>query len=264
MAVNKVDYSGETLIDLTEDTVTPDVLLSGETAHSASGEVITGRAVLPAYGTCDTAGNVSEKIVTIDGNDNWTLKKGAIIMVKFANANSATNVTLNVNGTGGKKIWYANKVYTGNSAVVGGEQDRYHMYVYDGTYWAWVSHGQDANNTYTNQSLGHGYAICNTESSTTAKAATLTSYSLNNGGTVAVKFTYAVPANATLNINSRGAKAIYYKGSAITAGIILAGDTATFMYNGSQYILLAIDSVIDARVEIENLKNAIISLGGTL
>ena len=145
MAVNKVDYSGETLIDLTEDTVTPDVLLSGETAHSASGEVITGKAVLPACGTCDTAGNVAEKVVTLEGNDNWELKKSAIIIVKFANTNSATNVTLNVNGTGAKQIWYADGVFTGNSGYVNGESGSHCMYIYDGTYWVWLSYGYSAN-----------------------------------------------------------------------------------------------------------------------
>lgn len=41
-AKNKVVYAGETLIDLTEDTVTPATLKSGVTAHDASGAKITG------------------------------------------------------------------------------------------------------------------------------------------------------------------------------------------------------------------------------
>lgn len=40
--VSKVEYAGETLIDLTGDTVTPETLKSGHTAHSASGEQIVG------------------------------------------------------------------------------------------------------------------------------------------------------------------------------------------------------------------------------
>lgn len=40
--VSKVEYAGETLIDLTADTVTPEVLKSGYTAHTASGEQIVG------------------------------------------------------------------------------------------------------------------------------------------------------------------------------------------------------------------------------
>ena len=42
MAINKVIYGGETLIDLTGDTVTADKILSGFTAHDKRGEPITG------------------------------------------------------------------------------------------------------------------------------------------------------------------------------------------------------------------------------
>lgn len=42
MAINKVIYGGETLIDLTSDTVTADKILSGFTAHDKGGEPITG------------------------------------------------------------------------------------------------------------------------------------------------------------------------------------------------------------------------------
>lgn len=42
MAVNKVVYNGETLVDLTNDSVTPETLAEGVTAHDASGAVIIG------------------------------------------------------------------------------------------------------------------------------------------------------------------------------------------------------------------------------
>lgn len=42
MAVNKVVYNGETLVDLTNDSVTPETLAEGVTAHDKSGAVITG------------------------------------------------------------------------------------------------------------------------------------------------------------------------------------------------------------------------------
>ena len=42
MAVNKVEINGETKLDLTQDTVTPENLLSGATAHNAAGERISG------------------------------------------------------------------------------------------------------------------------------------------------------------------------------------------------------------------------------
>lgn len=50
MAVNKVNYGGKALIDLTKDTVSESSLLSGYTAHKKDGTVITGSflADLPA------------------------------------------------------------------------------------------------------------------------------------------------------------------------------------------------------------------------
>ena len=42
MAINKVIYGGNTLIDLTGDTVTADKLLADYTAHGKDGEAITG------------------------------------------------------------------------------------------------------------------------------------------------------------------------------------------------------------------------------
>lgn len=44
MGNSKVIYGDETLIDLTEDTVTPAKMASGATAHDAAGNLITGTA----------------------------------------------------------------------------------------------------------------------------------------------------------------------------------------------------------------------------
>ena len=52
MAVNEVIYNGETLIDLKKDTVTPQTLAKGVTAHDASGNIIIGLLpieTIPAY-----------------------------------------------------------------------------------------------------------------------------------------------------------------------------------------------------------------------
>jgi len=47
MANNKVVLGNETLIDLTEDTVTPQTLLAGATSHDASGNQIQGAVSVP-------------------------------------------------------------------------------------------------------------------------------------------------------------------------------------------------------------------------
>ena len=49
--VNKVVYGNDTLIDLTADTVSADKVLSGYTAHDASGASITGTAGASVSGT---------------------------------------------------------------------------------------------------------------------------------------------------------------------------------------------------------------------
>jgi len=92
-----------------------------------------------------------------------------------------------------------------------------------------------------------GYGTCSTASGTTAKVVAMENYELVKGGQVVIKFTYAVPANATLNINSQGAKAIYFKESimgssiAIDGSTIRAGDICTFVYDGTHYVLTNID-----------------------
>ena len=39
MAVNKVEYAGKVLLDLTEDTVTADMMESGAKAHDKTGGI---------------------------------------------------------------------------------------------------------------------------------------------------------------------------------------------------------------------------------
>ena len=59
MAISKVIYGGETLIDLTADTITADKLLKGLTAHGADGEVINGTCEFDAN-TQDATAKVAE------------------------------------------------------------------------------------------------------------------------------------------------------------------------------------------------------------
>lgn len=59
MAINKVIYGGNTLIDLTADTITADKLAKGVTAHDKSGAVITGTNTFDAD-TQDATAAVAE------------------------------------------------------------------------------------------------------------------------------------------------------------------------------------------------------------
>lgn len=63
-----------------------------------------------------------------------------------------------------------------------------------------------------------GYYECDTAAGTAAKAITVADYALFAGGSMKVKFANKNTAdNATLNINSQGAKALYYGGKAVSA-----------------------------------------------
>ena len=100
------------------------------------------------FGVCSTTASTAAKTVSITGNTNWQLKTGAIVFVKFTTTNTASNCTLNVNGTGAKPIWYSASKYTGNSSLVCGYANRYIIFGYDGTYWVWLGFSAE-NNTWT-------------------------------------------------------------------------------------------------------------------
>lgn len=71
MAISKVVYGGNTLIDLTADTIKADKLLKGYTAHGADGEAITGTCDFDANTQDATAADaeiISGKIAYVRGN----------------------------------------------------------------------------------------------------------------------------------------------------------------------------------------------------
>lgn len=187
------------------------------------------------YGVCETAAGTAAKTVDIP---HFNLKVGAMIVVKFVNENSVASPTLNVNETGAIPMYqYGTTAMSTGTTTNGWRAGAVLTLIYDGT--GWVKDYWN-NSTYSNVALGQGYATCSTAASTAAKVASSSNYKLSTGGIVVVKFTHDVPANATLNINSQGAKAIYFGANKITAGVIKAGDTAVFMYS-SYYRLISID-----------------------
>lgn len=65
MGVNKVQLGEETLIDLTDDTVNPQVLLKGATAHGADGEPVEG--AMTAVPTTTSLAVTEEGVSALDG-----------------------------------------------------------------------------------------------------------------------------------------------------------------------------------------------------
>lgn len=186
-----------------------------------------------AYGTCATAAATAAKEIVV-ADPAWNLQVGDIIGVKFTNSNSASSCTLNVNSTGAKSIWYNTSVYTGAGTNVCGTANRYNYYMYDGTYWVWLSYSNDANdNTDIRPS-----AYCNTAAGTAAKVASCTDYALldNSYLHVLIKTANTSATALTLNVNSKGAKPIYINGTASsTTNYTLPAGTYIVFYDGTNY-----------------------------
>lgn len=208
------------------------------------------------YAECSTAVNVVAKVISCDG---FVLEPGAIIAIRFTSttttAPTSGNITLNINGTGAKNIVSKenNVVYPYTWAWYF-SNNRTWLFVYNGTYFICLN--QD-NNNVNPEAFGIGYATCSTAGTTSAKVAVFSGYVLRKNGIIAVKFTYAVPANSTLNINSKGAKNIFYRGAKITAGVINAGDIATFVYDGAQYQLISVDANYARKTDLPTIDTAL-------
>ena len=217
------------------------------------------------YGTCATAkGTKAKAVILSDPNiDNTTLviPTGTLLTVKFTAENTASSPTLTLyNNTGtaaaptaGTAVFAAKSIKrygttaTGNTIASSWRAGAIVAFVYDGTYWVEIS-SIDDNTTYTNISLGNCIATSSTAAEIAAKEATPISgtYTLATNGIVSVRFTdNNTAAAATLNIGAKGAKPIFYRGSALTtntANIWDVGATVTFYYDGTNYNIIAIDT----------------------
>lgn len=130
MGISKVNFGNETLIDLTGDSVTPDTLMPGVTAHDAKGEPIVGafphyETTLPSSGTALADGTVYE-IATPITNFSW---------VAPSTGNRWSHGFINITGTPNMTFEStAQFLYRLPGFVDGG---KYEFDVYRGV-WAWA------------------------------------------------------------------------------------------------------------------------------
>ena len=94
------------------------------------------------------------------------------------------------------------------------------------------------------------YGVCSTAAATAAKTVACTGFTLVTGARIIVKFSNTnSAASPTLNVNSTGAKDIYYDGAAITASYLTGGRLYEFVYNGTQFDLIGEKNInTDTRV----------------
>ena len=170
------------------------------------------------YVTCSIAAGTAAKTATVS---DFTLATGKQVMVNFSAANTTAAPTLNINSTGAKSMCARNGVVLTYQALGAG----IHYFVYDGTYYREVTPPHCTR-----------YAACSTAAATAAKVVTCDNWVLETGARITVKFTVTnTAANPTLNVNSSGAKAIYYRGYAVVAAALQANTTYDLVYNGTQF-----------------------------
>lgn len=111
------------------------------TNRTIDGMQFDGSANIHHYAECSTAAATAAKTVTLSG---FTLATGARIIVRFTVTNTASNPTLNVNGTGAKAIQYRNAAISAGYLAA----NRLREFVYDGSAWELIG-DVDTNTTYS-------------------------------------------------------------------------------------------------------------------
>ena len=202
------------------------------------GETTNGlRAVAIPSGTVDSTSTETAFTATVPGITE--LKHGVCCFIKNGVVTSAANCTLNINGLGAKPIYSSMAAASAISTVFNINYTM--LFVYDETRvtgGCWVLYyGYNAGYT-SNVAQGQCYGTCSTAAGTKAKTVSMSSYALVAQGICAIKFTNGnTAASATLNINSKGAKAIYWNGAACPTDLIKANDVVIMVYSTQYHIV---------------------------
>lgn len=119
---------------------------------------IAGSSNTVHYGTCSTAASTAGKVVTCEG---FKLATGSRVAVKFTVTNTATNstVTLNVNNTGAKPVYYRNSGTAWSAGILAA--NRTYEFVYNGAQYEFVGDIDTGSNnvTQTNTTTSGSYPI---------------------------------------------------------------------------------------------------------
>lgn len=150
------------------------------------------------FGVCSTGGGTVAKTVTVTPPITG-LTTGMHIYVKFNNANTGSNPTLNVNGTGAKAIKRYGTTAPGTSSYSSWNAGSVCALVYDGTYWQMVGW---LNTTYSSMTVAEYEAGTGTTARIITparlKGAILHWATLPNLGLITGSYVYNGEATATI------------------------------------------------------------------
>lgn len=97
------------------------------------------------YCTCSTGAGTQAKTADLNG---FVLTTGSVVNVRFANSNTASNPTLNINDTGAYAIKRYGTTAASTAVASSWQAGSVVTLIFDGTYWM-IGHGYDANTTYS-------------------------------------------------------------------------------------------------------------------
>ena len=239
-----------TISDITNLQTTLDGKAATDHTHNylpLSGGTLTGNLTIKRSTESSNAYGSSNPTVTFSNSDGSQVL--SLIFTDYDAISSPSSLTL-IGNAGGEYLIVPNfkatgTIYEGGTAL----SDKYQA---KGNYAGSSSSGGAANSavkwstarningmSVNGEADRVNYGTCSTAADTAAKTVECTGFTLITGAEITVKFTITnTAASPTLNVNSTGAKAIYYRGSAISAGYLAANRTYTFRYNGTQWDLV--------------------------
>ena len=195
-AVTAVSISGDTLTYTKGSTFslsnhTHDAATSSAAGFLSAADKKKLDATSGYYGTCATAKGTAAKVVDCS---NFVLATGAVIYVKFTNANEYNGTaTLNVNSTGAKNITRVGtttttRYYWSAGEIVG--------FVYDGTNYIIIERGT-ASTTY------YGVTKLTTTATSTSESLALTPKALNSFAQNMISNYAVYSSSSTYNVGDR-------------------------------------------------------------
>lgn len=101
MANNKVVFGNETIMDITDSTVTPETLKQGEIAYNSAGQRIVGTLVMMGHQILDKLGNVMtqrNKLQFASGYVEDDSSNGKTVYIEMIRISQANYDTLKANG----------------------------------------------------------------------------------------------------------------------------------------------------------------------
>lgn len=195
-AVTAVSISGDTLTytlgsSFSLSNHTHDVASTSAAGFMSAADKIKLNATSGYYGTCSTAKGTAAKVVDCS---NYVLATGAVIYVKFTNANDYNGTaTLNVNGTGAKDIARVGTTKTSRYYWTAGELVGF---VYDGTNYLMIDKGT-ATTTY------YGLTKLTTTATSTSDTLALTPKALNSFAQNMIANYAVYSSSSTYNVGDR-------------------------------------------------------------